>query len=339
MDQRAHSDAAAPARAGRSPQIEAMPAEEGSPVDALFGFLDRLFPQWIKDFWPIRTTINTVTLVRRNRVMGIAAEVSFWAVLSVVPLLLVIASALGWLDSVVGLDVAEDARRELTEQVQNLLGSDSTAFDAIDGLFESPAVGALTFGIITSVYASSRGFTSLVGGLDHIAGHSERRSWLMTRIVGFLVALTSTAALISVLVFVGVGRTGFGLANPWGDIVSIAMWPATFIGIIFWAGVLLHWAPRVKTPVLADLPGAFLTATAWLAGSWLTSLYLRRSSGGADVLGLLGSGVGLLIWLYVISASILIGAQLNVALRGQLAPATADTPHAETPRETPPDKV
>lgn len=249
--------------------------------------------------------------------MGIAAEVSFWGVLSVVPLLLVVASALGWLDSVAGFEQADAARRELTEQIENLLGFESDAVRAVDELFESPSTGSFTFGLITAIYAASRGFTSLIGGLDHIAGRERTRSWLMTRVSGITIAILSIAFMVAMLIFIGVGRTGFGLADPWGSIVSIALWPVGLAIVSLWAAVLLHWAPREKTPLIYDLPGAVLTALAWLIGSYLTALYIRRTSSGTDVLGLLGSGVGLLIWLYVISASILIGAQTNAAMRAE----------------------
>ena len=57
-----------------------------------------LVPDSVKHNWLADTTVKTITLVRRNRVMGIAAEISFWAILSVTPLLLVSASALGWIE-------------------------------------------------------------------------------------------------------------------------------------------------------------------------------------------------------------------------------------------------
>ena len=67
-------------------------------------------PAALKDSWATNTVVETIQLVRQNRVMGIAAEVSFWALLSVTPLLLVSASALGYVDSLFGLHVADDAR-------------------------------------------------------------------------------------------------------------------------------------------------------------------------------------------------------------------------------------
>lgn len=275
----------------------------------------KLIPRRLLNFWPIRMILLLISLIRRNRVMSLAAEISFWGILSVVPLLLVLASALGWLDGVIGRDFAESARKELAEQVTVLFGTEGTASTSIDKLFESPAAGAFTFGLLTALYSASRGFVSLVGALGLISGHKNQRNWLMTRVVGVLVLLLSLIVLSGLLIFVGVGRTGFGLADPWANIVSYAMWPVALVIVVGWASVLLHAAPARRTPVFNDLPGAVLTALLWTGGSYVTALYIQATSSATDLLGLLGSGTGMLIWLYVVSSSILIGAQLNAAIR------------------------
>ena len=270
-----------------------------------------LVPRRLKHNWVVDTTVETIRLVRHNRVMGIAAEVSFWALLSVTPLLLVSASALGWVDSLFGFDVADDAREAMTGFVRDLLGIGNQAVDSIDELFDSPSASGLTFGLLTSIYASSRGFTSLIGGLDHITGRDQKRNFVTTRVAGFVAAILSVPALVALLVLVNVGRTGFGLPQPWSDIVSAGMWPVIALGLLAFALSLLHGSPAQRTPWLTDLLGAVVAVVIWLGGSWVTARSLATF--GSDVLGILGGSVGLLFWLYLMTAGILIGAQVNVA--------------------------
>lgn len=270
-----------------------------------------LVPRRFKNSWVAKTTIETIQLVRQNRVMGIAAEVSFWALLSITPLLLVSASALGYVDSVFGLHVAEDAHEAMTGFVRDLLGIGNQAVDSIDQLFDEPSTSGLTFGLLTSLYASSRGFTSLIGGLDHITGREQKRNFVTTRVAGFVAAILSVPALVALLVLVNVGRTGFGLPQPWSDIVSAAMWPLIAIGLTAFALSLLHGSPAQRTPWVKDLLGAIVAVAIWLGGSWVAALSL--ASFGSDVLGILGGSVGLLFWLYLMTSGILIGAQVNVA--------------------------
>jgi len=270
-----------------------------------------LVPRRLKDSWATNTVVETIQLIRQNRVMGIAAEVSFWALLSVTPLLLVSASALGYVDSLFGLHVADDAREAMTGFVRDLLGIGNQAVDSIDELFAEPSTSGLTFGLLTSLYASSRGFTSLIGGLDHITGREQKRNFVTTRVAGFVAAILSVPSLVALLVLVNVGRTGFGLPQPWSDIISAGMWPVITLGLTGFALSLLHGSPAQRTPLLTDLLGAVVAVAIWLSGSWVTARSL--ASFGSDVLGILGGSIGLLLWLYLMTAGILIGAQVNVA--------------------------
>ncbi len=273
----------------------------------------KMVPRSLKESWVTRTTVETVRLVRENRVMGIAAEVSFWALLSVTPLLLASASALGWLDSLFGFHVADEAREAMTGFVRDLLGINDRAVDSIDELFDNPSTSGLTLSLLTSLYASSRGFTSLIGGIDHITGREEKRNFFTTRIAGFVAALLAIPALVALLVLANIGRTGFGLPQPWSDIIAASMWPLIAIGLTGFALTLLHSSPADRTPLLTDLLGAVVAVIIWLGGSWVAALSL--ASFGSDVLGILGGSVGLLFWLYLMTSGILIGAQVNVALQ------------------------
>jgi len=282
-----------------------------SPAVVLVKALWALVPRWLKESWVVHTTVETIRLVRNNRVMGIAAEVAFWAVLSVTPLLLVSASALGWIDTLFGFSVADDARTAMTGFVRDLLGIGNQAVESIDTLFDEPSASGLTFGLLASIYASSRGFTSLIGGLDHITGRDQKRSFVTTRVAGFVAALLAVPSLVALLVLVNVGRTGFGLPQPWGDIVAASMWPLISIALAVFALTLLHGSPAQRSPLIHDVLGAVVAVVIWLGGSWVTALSL--ASFGSDVLGILGGSVGLLFWLYLMTSGILIGAQVNVA--------------------------
>ena len=270
-----------------------------------------LVPDSVKHNWLADTTVKTITLVRRNRVMGIAAEISFWAILSVTPLLLVSASALGWIDSLFGLSVADNAREAMTSAVRDILGIGDQAVESIDELFDSPSAGGLTIGLLSSVYASSRVFTSLIGGLDHIIGRDQKRNFVTTRIAGVAAAVLTVPALVGLLIMVNIGRTGFGLPQPWSDTVSTLMWPIIAVGLVGFALSLLHGSPAQRTPLRHDILGAVVAVAIWLGGAWVAARSF--ASFGSDVLGILGGSVGLLFWLYVMTSGILIGAQVNVA--------------------------
>lgn len=275
-------------------------------------------PLVIRESLPAKTLTTTIDLCRKHRVMGIAAEVSFWAVLSLTPLLLVTASMLGWADAILGFDVADSVRVELSHFVRRLLGTSDHAVGAIDELFSNPDPRRFTLGLATSVYSASRGFTSLIGGLDHVLDRDRRRNWLSTRIIGVIASVAFMQVLLALLVLVNVGQTGFGLPGVLGTIVSWLFWPlvvGVLIALTLW---LLHSSPKEKTPLTHDLFGAVVTVAIWFLGSWLTTRYLSAGGGFSDVLGLLGGSVGMLLWVYAMMVGIFVGAEANVALLNTL---------------------
>ena len=57
-----------------------------------------------------------------------------------------------------------------------------------------------------------------------------------------------------------------------------------------------------------------LTALLWLAASYGLNLYLELAVAGSPILGALGGGLILMIWFYLLSVSLLAGAELNAIL-------------------------
>ena len=64
---------------------------------------------------------------------------------------------------------------------------------------------------------------------------------------------------------------------------------------------------------------------AWLGGSALLSWYLGRFANYDATYGSLGAGIGLMMWLWMTSIVVLVGAELN----SEIDNATRAVPHAE----------
>ena len=79
-----------------------------------------------------------------DRVSGLAAEIGFFALLSLFPLLLVSSAALGWLGDVIGTDLAADVEDQLTEWSASLFGEGGGVTEAVGSLFVGASTSALT---------------------------------------------------------------------------------------------------------------------------------------------------------------------------------------------------
>jgi len=62
------------------------------------------------------------------------------------------------------------------------------------------------------------------------------------------------------------------------------------------------------------LPGAVVASVLWFAATWLFGWYLSRSSEYNVIYGFLSAGIALLVWMYLVSLIVMVGAELNAIL-------------------------
>ena len=263
----------------------------------------------------------------RARVGGLSAEIAFFGLLGLFPAVIVFAAALGSLDVVIGAGAAADTEEWLLDRVVETFGSDNTLRETVRELFDRSNAGLITAGIVITVYASSRGFTAVVGALDVTYGHEQRRNWISTRVMGFGLTLFSVvvAALVAAMVVVGPLLGGgeeiaerLGAGSAFTTAWVWFRWPVVIVVVVCWAASLYHFAPRRRTPWRTDLPGAVVGTVWWLAVSLGFRVYLDAASSGMNaVFGFLGGALSLLIWLYLLAMGLLVGAEINRVLNSR----------------------
>ncbi len=120
---------------------------------------------------------------------------------------------------------------------------------------------------------------------------------------------------IVVIPLVLVGPTLLGKLLPEQvDFLNSLYWPvATLLSVVSLTS-LYHVSVPVRTPWKRDLPGALLAIAIWFLGSFAVRWIIGKSVGGASIYGPLATPIVLLIWMYVISIAVLIGAALNAAV-------------------------
>ena len=263
----------------------------------------------------------------RARVGGLSAEIAFFGLLGLFPAVIVFAAALGSLDVMIGAGAAADTEQWLLDRVVETFGSDNTLRATVEELFDRSNAGLITAGIVLTVYASSRGFTAVVGALDVTYGHENRRNWVSTRVMGFGLTLFTVlvSALVAAMVVVGpLLGGGEELADHLGAGAAFTTawnwfrWPVVFVVVVCWAASIYHFAPRRRTPWRSDLPGAVVGTVWWLAVSLGFRVYLDAAASGMNaVFGLLGGALSLLVWLYLLAMGLLVGAEINGVLNNR----------------------
>jgi membrane protein len=264
--------------------------------------------------------------VQRDRITGLAAEVAFFAVLSLFPGLLALTAGLGSLEAVFGADAAQETERVVLDGLRSYLGEGSGPVREVDALFARPRPGLLTVGLVLALIGLSRGFDAVIKALDVAYGIEEGRPWYRRRLLALGMSLGTLVAAVVLLATLVLGPL-LGGGQQVADVVGLGeafatgwdllRWPTALVVLMGWATVIYHLAPNHRTPWRWDLPGAVLAGGLWVLTSTGFQLYLRLAGDGNQVFGALGGALTLLFWLYLLSIGLLLGGELNSVLAGR----------------------
>lgn len=283
--------------------------------------------------------------VLEDRLPGLAAETAFFTVLSVFPGLLVAGSLLGLLDVLLGAEVAEQAQQRVLDALSLVLTEEASGvLDSVQSLFESSRGGLLTFATLSALGTLSGAFGVAVNALNLAHDRTESRTWVRRRLVGLAMAISTLLLAVLALALLVVGPL-LGRGEQLADLVGLgavfaSVWdlvrlPALAALVVLWATSLLRYAPSRHIPWRSALPGALLAAALWLVASAGFRVYVGTAAEANPVLGAFGGGAIVMIWVYLLTLSLLLGGELNAVL-GAPEPDRCDQQLELFPSEPPP---
>ena len=256
----------------------------------------------------------------RDRALGLAAEIAFMAVITIFPILLVVAAVLGQLAGIIGERQALRVEDAVLRALDTLLtDSARPAIDLARQLFETSG-DALTFATLLALASLATAFAGVINTVTLVYDVDDPRGWWFRRWLGLLIGLGSVllGAVVVTLIVVGplLGRAEdvlgrIGLSQEYAVVWAWARWPVAVVALVVWATTLDHICPDRVGRWRDELPGGVLTALLWLVASLGFSTYLQLVVPKSPVLGALGGGLILMTWFYLLSLALLIGAELN----------------------------
>lgn len=254
--------------------------------------------------------------LQRTRAFTAAAALAFYFLLSLVPLLIVIASLLGYLPftNVLG---------QILGMLTALIPPESMSLvqSVVSSVLEPGHGKIISFGILSYLWAATGGFSSLIEALNIAYDVEVSRPWWRDRLQALLLTFTVGAlSLISLLLIVVGPHFGhllvvfFSLPPIFGHLWPVLRWIITLA--IFVAGLecMYYLGPHARHSFWSTLPGAAVAVGTWFLGSFGLSFYLGHMANYNKTYGSLGAVIGLMLWLYITSLAVLIGAELNAEL-------------------------
>jgi len=203
--------------------------------------------------------------------------------------------------------IPDEAIRLVTDQLQSITMSPHSRLGV-----------ALAVSVPIALWSMRSGISSLMTSMTIAYAEQERRSLVKFETEAFLLTVGATLFVVVAIALVAVLPAVIDLL-PLGafgrSVASIVRWPLLLALIMVGLGALYRFGPsREGVRCRWVTIGAIVASLLWLVGSLLFSVYVADFAAYDKTYGSLGGVVVLLMWLYVSSFAVLLGATLNAAL-------------------------
>lgn len=257
-----------------------------------------------------------------------AAQLAFYLLFAIFPFLILLVSLLAF------LPIPNLAGHMLSALTQ-VAPREALALleEPIRQVVSTPRGEVVFASLFASLLFASSGTSALMYALNRAYRVVDPRPWWRMRL--WAVLLTALAGLLAIASMIGffLGPSvlhaiatllGLGVieARAW----ALLRWPMVLLGAMGALALLYFFLPALELPLRRVVPGAVMGALLWLLSSLGFSLYVENLGVYDRTYGSLAGGMVLLLWIYLSSLSVLLGAELNVLLSEESGPSSKHPP-------------
>lgn len=259
--------------------------------------------------------------LEKDRVASVAAGVAFFGVLSVFPAMIALVSIYGLIADPM------DVERQMSSLAKLMPGpAQQVLGERMSALVSSPQNRlslSLVISVVVALWTASSGTKALIEAVNLAYDETERRGFVKLRglallmavalIVFGLVALGVIAILPIAFEWIGLGGTGRWVAE-------LIRWPLLALAAMVGLSALYRFAPNRSRPRWRWVSlGAVIATVLWLAASIGLSVYVSNFGNYDATYGALAGVIVLMLWMFVSTLSILVGAEINAEMEAQTA--------------------
>ncbi|MCP4631340.1 MAG: YihY/virulence factor BrkB family protein [candidate division Zixibacteria bacterium] len=253
----------------------------------------------------------------KDNVGLMAAAISFYAVLSVIPLLLVFVSISGYV-----LNSSEYAFQKVSEFLVALIPSSTTSTINFLHDFINKKVVFGAIGIGGLIWAGSRIFAAVENSVNVVWKVENGRPFWKSRILSVIMVPASILALILSIILTAIYAFASKLTVPF---LNLSLSEISTVGRALQVGLpivisivlftlIYKYMPNREIPFLSAAIGAVFAAMFWEIAKLLFDIYVKNYTDYTKVYGSFGTLVIAVFWIYYSSFILLVGAEIGVAI-------------------------
>jgi membrane protein len=261
---------------------------------------------------------RTVGTFRERKLTDWAAALTYYAVLSIFPALVVLVSILGL--------AGESATQTVLDHLNELGSGPATEIvsGAIREIGSSQGTAGIAFvvGLAVALWSAS-GYIGAFSRASNVIYEVEegRPFWklrplqlAMSLFLILLIALSAIAVVVTGPLAERVGEL-FALEGTVLTIWDLAKWPVIILIVLTMLAVLYYMAPNVRQRGFRWItPGGLLGVSVWIVASVGFTFYVANFGSYNKTYGSLAGVIVFLIWLWISNLAVLLGAAFNAEL-------------------------
>ena len=254
--------------------------------------------------------------INDDDIFGRAAQLSYYFLLALFPLLLFLVTLLGYF-----AEAGSEFRNKLLSYLGTVMPSAAITLvhTTLDEISAARGGGKLSLGLLAALWAASNGMGAISETLNIAYDVKETRPWWKVRLVSVLLTIALAVLIICALAIILYGGTigdavaaRYGFSNVFRIVWRILQWPIALIFVLATFNLIYNFAPNLRSSERKWwTPGAMVGVALWLLVSFGFRTYLHYFNTYSLTYGSLGALIVLMLWFYFTGLAILVGGEVN----------------------------
>jgi membrane protein len=270
---------------------------------------------WKDIFWRAYSEMNS------DRLLSISGGVAFFILFAIFPAITALVSAYGifFNASTIGQDlsllqgvVPDAVLKILNDQAMHIALQSNRAL----------SIGVIA-GILVTLWSAMGGVKAMIDALNVIYEEREQRNLFKLNFVALLFTLGGFAVFlvaVSAVVVMPLVLSWLGLGVDGARLIQLLRWPVLLIVLLAGLAILYRYGPNRRAARWQWVSvGSLFASLVWIGASILFSWYLAKFNTYNATYGSLGAVLAMMMWLWISSMVVLLGAELNAEIEHQTA--------------------
>ncbi|RST72305.1 YihY/virulence factor BrkB family protein [Siminovitchia acidinfaciens] len=246
-----------------------------------------------------------------NDVTGFAAQLSYFFLLSLFPMLIFLFTLLPY-TPLTQEDIFHLIKDFAPEETYTMIKR------TISGIMDNRSSGLLSVGFIATLWAASKGMNALMKSLNRAYDVEEKRSFIVSRGLSIVLTIAMIFVFMLALLLPVFGKqlglfifSYLGLSDQFLKIWGAIRWILSPVILFLVFLAVYYLAPNIRIRCVTAIPGSIFASLGWIVVSLGFSFYVSNFGNYTAMYGSIGTIIIMMLWFYFSAIIIMVGGEIN----------------------------